>query len=63
MNRTATIRTIPYAGFGAEGPDTVRVVDFYENGVKKNTFEYPEKSIHFVESVVENWCAGILNEV
>lgn len=59
--RHSTIRQKAYIENGSSGPDTTYVVDFYEDGSKVETKEFPNKSIHYVESAARNWDLGILN--
>ena len=58
--RTSTIRQVPYLGSGASGPDTMFVVDFYEDEKKVETREFPNKSAYYAESAARNWDAGII---
>tara|TARA_B110000483_G_scaffold234653_1_gene305042 strand:+ start:566 stop:757 length:192 start_codon:yes stop_codon:yes gene_type:complete len=58
--RTSTVRQIPYVGSGSSGPDTIYVVDFYENSIKIETREFVSKSVHYAESAARNWDAGII---
>ena len=60
MMRTSTVRQIPYVGSGTSGPDTIYVVDFYENSIKIETREFVNKSVHYAESAARNWDAGII---
>lgn len=60
--RHSTIRQLPFIGNGNEGPDTMYVVDFYEDSKKVGTAEYPGKSIHFAESAARNWDLGIIKD-
>ena len=48
--RSSVIRTIPYIAQGSKGPDTIFVVDFYEDNKKVSTQEFVDKSIHYAES-------------
>lgn len=58
--RHSTIRRVPCISFGNKGPDIMYVVDFYEDGKKVGTNEFPGKSIHYAESAARNWDQGIL---
>lgn len=60
MRKSSVIRQVPFFGNGNDGPDTMYVVDFYENEKKVATTEFPNKSIHYVESAARNWDNGIL---
>ena len=62
MRKSCVIRKVPCFGEGCNGPDTMYVVDMYENERKVGTNEFPGKSIYFVESFVENWEQGILDD-
>jgi len=59
--RHSAIRKVPFFGNGSNGPDTMYVVDFYEDDKQVGTAEYPGKSIYFVEAAARNWDQGILN--
>jgi len=61
MTKSSVIRKVPCIGEGCEGPDTMYVVDIYENDHKVGTNEFPGKSIHFAESFARKWDEGILN--
>ena len=39
--------------------DRMFIVEYYNNGTKFHTEEYPDKSIHYVEDAAENWALGI----
>jgi hypothetical protein len=58
--RYSTIRQIPYSGNGLSGPNSMYVVDMYEDGKKVGTNEFPGKSIHYAESFAQNWDTGII---
>jgi hypothetical protein len=58
--RTSEIRQVPYIASGSSGPDTMFVVDFYEDEERIETREFPNKSIHYAESAARNWDAGII---
>jgi hypothetical protein len=58
--RSSVIRTIPYIAQGSKGPDTIFVVDFYEDNKKVSTQEFVDKSIHYAESAARNWDQGII---
>ena len=58
--RYSTIRQVPCISFGNKGPDIMYIVDFYEDGKKVGTNEFPGKSIHYAESAARNWDQGIL---
>ena len=60
MRKSSVIRKVPFSGSDNKGPDTMYVVDFYENEKKVGTAEFPNKSIHYAESAAENWEQGIL---
>ena len=59
--RHSTIRQLPYCDNGMSGPDTMYVVDMYEDGKKVGTNEFPDKSIHYAESFARNWDTGIID--
>lgn len=61
MTRKSNIRKIKYSGNGSSGPDTIYVVDLYEDDVLVETRELPNKSIHYAHDVSENWDNGIIN--
>jgi hypothetical protein len=42
--------------------DGVYVVDKYENGVLYDSTPFPNKSIHWAESVAENYCLRITDK-
>ena len=60
--RNSIIRQVPYVGSGSSGPDTMFVVDFYEDEKKIETREFPNKSIHYAESAARNWDEGIIKD-
>jgi hypothetical protein len=60
-NRHSVIRRKPYIGSGGQGPDTMYVVELYENKQLVEERELPGKSKHYADSVSENWGEGILN--
>lgn len=61
MKKSSVIRKVPCFGDGSNGPDTMYVVDMYENERKVGTNEFPGKSIHYAESFARNWNEGILD--
>ena len=61
MRKTSVIRKVPCIGEGCKGPDTMYVVDMYENECKVGTNEFPGKSVHYAESFARNWDEGILD--
>ena len=61
MKKSSVIRKVPFFGEGNNGPDTMYVVDMYENERKVGTNEFPGKSIHYAESFARNWNEGILD--
>ena len=61
MKKSSVIRKVPCFGDGCNGPDTMYVVDMYENERKVGTNEFPGKSIHYAESFARNWDEGILD--
>lgn len=61
MKKSSVIRKVPCFGDGCNGPDTMYVVDMYENERKVGTNEFPGKSIHYAESFARNWNEGILD--
>ena len=61
MRKSCVIRKVPCFGDGNNGPDTMYVVDMYENERKVGTNEFPGKSIHYAESFARNWNEGILD--
>lgn len=63
MARASNIRKVAAVGnnaTGSNGPDTMYVVDLYEDGMLKETRQLPGKSIHYANDVSENWDAGII---
>ena len=60
MRKSSVIRQVPYSGNGNNGPDTMYVVDLYENERKVGTNEFPGKSIHYAEAFARNWEEGII---
>lgn len=60
--RYSTIRQLLYSGNGNKGPDTIYIVDMYEDGKKVGTNEFPGKSIHYAEAFARNWDAGIIKK-
>ena len=60
MMRTSTVSQVSYSSGGTAGPDTMYVVDLYEDLQLVGTKEYPGKSIHYAESAANNWDIGIL---
>lgn len=60
--RHSKVRCMPFSGNGSSGPDTIYVVDMYEDGKKVGTNEFPGKSIHYAESFATNWDTGIIDE-
>lgn len=61
MKKSSVVRKVPCFGDGCNGPDTMYVVDMYENERKVGTNEFPGKSIHYAESFARNWDEGILD--
>lgn len=59
--RHSVIRQVPFIANGNNGPDTLYVVDIYEDGKKVGTNEFPGKSIHYAESFARNWDNGIVD--
>lgn len=59
--RHSIVRLKPYVGNGTRGPDTMYVVELYENQKLIEERELPGKSKHFADSVSENWDGGIIN--
>lgn len=39
--------------------DHMFVIEYYNNGIKFHTEEYPNASVHYVEDAAENWTLGI----
>lgn len=60
MRKSSVIRQVPFFGNGNDGPDTMYVVDMYENERKVGTNEFPGKSIHYAEAFARNWDTGII---
>lgn len=59
--RHSVIRQVPFIANGNHGPDTLYIVDIYEDGKKVGTNEFPGKSIHYAESFARNWDNGIVD--
>jgi hypothetical protein len=60
--REAKIKTVPYYSNGSKGPDTIYNVELYIDKQYIGKLDLKEKSIHYVNDVVENWENGILGE-
>ncbi len=63
MSRNAEIRTVMTQGnndSGSNGPDSMFVVDLFENNQLVQTRELPGKSKKFATDVVENWNSGLM---
>jgi hypothetical protein len=61
--RTSYIRKVSCVGenaSGSNGPDTMWVVDMFENGRKIETRSLPGKSRSYAESLSENWDTGVI---
>lgn len=62
-NRYSKIRRVAVVGSnvtGSAGPDTMYVVDLYENEQLIESRELPGKSIYYAEDVSENWDTGLI---
>lgn len=62
-NRSSIIRIVPLNGTnttGSAGPDSMYVVELYENGNLVETRELPGKSKYYADDVSENWDTGII---
>jgi hypothetical protein len=63
LERYSKIRHVQAVGnnvSGSAGPDTMYVVDLYENNKLIETRELPGKSRYYAEDVSENWDTGII---
>ena len=63
MSRNAEIRTVMTQGgndSGSEGPDSMFVVDLFENNQLVQTRELPGKSQSYARDVAENWNSGLI---
>ena len=47
---------------GYSGPDSMYVVDLYQDSIKVGFIELPNKSKYYADDVVRNWTNGILKE-
>lgn len=61
MNRQSNVRRVVTSE--GQTPDTIFVVDMYENGVLVESRELPNKSIHYANDVAENWKNGIIQQL
>lgn len=62
--RSSIIRRVMVAGSnnsGSSGPDSMYVVDLYENDQLLESRELPGKSKYYADDVSENWENGIIN--
>ena len=62
MSRNAKIRTVVIAGAdnSSNGPDSMLVVDLFENNKLVQTRELRGKSKAYAKDVVENWNTGLI---
>lgn len=63
MNRRADIRKVQCLGkneSGSAGPDSMYVVDLFEDNKLVQTRELPGKSKSYADDVVENWNSGLI---
>lgn len=63
MSRKAEIRSVAIAGsneLGSNGPDSMLVVDLFEDNKLVQTRELRGKSQAFANDVVENWNSGLI---
>jgi hypothetical protein len=61
MVRTSSIRLVSNRYVkDTEGPDSMYIVDLYEDGVLKETRELPGKGVCYALDVSENWNNGII---
>lgn len=62
LNRTSYIRKMPCSGEerDSSGPDSMFVVDLFENGRKIETRSLPGKSRSYAVDLAENWETGVL---
>jgi hypothetical protein len=58
MTRHSKIKTVLTSGM--RGPDTLLVVDLYEDGKFVERRQLPNKSMHYAEDVSENWNNGLI---
>jgi len=58
--RRSEIRKEQNLSSGSKGPDTMYVVDLYDNDVLVESRALPGKSIYYAEDVSENWDNGII---
>lgn len=61
MNK-AVLRKVINVADGVRGPDTVFVVDLFKNEDFIGTIDTRQKSLFYIDDVVENWENGILKE-
>jgi hypothetical protein len=60
MPRHSIIRYVPNNLNENRGPDMIYIVDLYENNVLVESRAVPNKSLHYVNSLSDNWDNGIL---
>lgn len=62
-NRRSIIKVIPAAGLGTQsssGPDTVHVIELYENDHLVEKKSLPGKGRQYVNSIAEDWELGFI---
>lgn len=59
MNRNSVIQLKPVRNGNFKGPDTMFVVELWEENSLIETRELPGKSIHYAESLARNWDEGV----
>ena len=60
MSRHSTIRQVPNMTESNRGPDSVFVVDLYEDNVLLESRQLPGKNRYYAEDVSQNWDNGII---
>ena len=62
MTRHSVILKVANLRDGSRGPDTMYVVDLFEDNQFVGRRELPNKSQHYAQDVSENWDNGIIQE-
>ena len=58
MSRNSSIRMKQVFNGGTKGHDTMYIVELWDGDSLIETRELPGKSIHYAESLAENWTEG-----